>query len=81
MSELLHTFALYPAFQHLGHGSACIYYYCSKFVFIFSIICFQAIEGEESTGVVVTSYVSAMTWDTADPQSAESDVSMIDLSE
>ncbi|KAM7451065.1 putative phospholipid-transporting ATPase IF [Porites harrisoni] len=41
----------------------------------------QAIEGEQSTGVVVTSYVRAMTWDTADPQSTESDVSMIDLSE
>ena len=48
---------------------------------IFSIICFQAIEGEQRTGVVVTSYVRAMSWDTVDPQSIESDVSMIDLSE
>ena len=50
-------------------------------VFIFSIICFQAIKGEQSTGVVVTSYVRVMSRDTADPQSTESDVSMIDLSE
>ena len=50
-------------------------------MFIFSIICFQAIKGEQSTGVVVTSYARVMSRDTADPQSTESDVSMIDLSE
>lgn len=63
------------------NSSACIYCYCSKFVFIFSIICFQAIKVEQSTGVVITSYLRAVSRDSADPQSTESDVSMIDMSE
>ena len=50
-------------------------------MFIFSIICFQAIKVEQNTGVVITSYVRAVSRDTTDPQSTESDVSMIDLSE